>query len=61
METVTQARVSTDQVSAVQLESVTGWTWRDRISHVWHKLCAEIQDINYAGRRSVELQLRLPK
>jgi hypothetical protein len=61
METVTQARVSTDQVSAVQLESVTGWTWRDRISHVWHKLCAEIQDINYVGRRSVELQLRLPK
>jgi hypothetical protein len=61
METVTQTGVSTDRVSTVQLESVTGWTWRDRISHVWHRLCAEVQEINYVARRSVELQMRLPK
>jgi hypothetical protein len=61
METVTEARVSTNQVSAVQLESVTGWTFRDRIMHVWHRLCAEVQEINYVGRRFVELQLRLPR
>jgi hypothetical protein len=61
METVTETRVSTDQVPAVQLESVTGRTWRDRINHVWQRLCAEIQEINYVARRSVELRMQLPK
>lgn len=61
METVTGTQVSTDQVSTAQLESITGVTLRDRIKHVWHILCAEVQDINYVARRSVELQLRLPK
>ncbi len=61
METVASTGGSTEQVSADQLESVINWTWRDRIVHVWHQLRAAIEEINYVARRSVELQMRLPK
>ena len=60
METVTGTRTSTDQASA-QLTSIIGWTWRDRIGHVWHQLRAAVEEMNYAARRTVELQMRLPK
>jgi hypothetical protein len=60
METVTGTRTSTDQASR-QLESVIGWTWRDRLGHVWHQLRAAVEEMNYAARRTVELQARLPR
>ena len=60
METVTGTRSSTDQASR-QLESIIGWTWRDRIGHVWHQLRATVEEMNYAARRIVELQMRLPQ
>ena len=60
MEAVTGTRTSTDQASA-QLESIIGWTWRDRLGHVWHQLRAAVEEMNYAARRSVELQMRLPR
>jgi len=60
MENVTGTRTSTDQSSA-QLESIVGWTWRDRVGHVWHQLRAAVEEMNYAARRTVELQARLPK
>jgi hypothetical protein len=60
METATSTRGSADQGSAA-LESVIGWTWRDRIGHVWHRLCAVVDEMNYATRRMVELQMRLPE
>jgi hypothetical protein len=60
METVTGTRTSTDQASP-QLESIIGWTWRDRIGHVWHQLRAAVEEMNYAARRVVELQMRLPR
>jgi hypothetical protein len=60
METVTGTRSSTDQASR-QLESIIGWTWRDRIGHVWHQLRAAVEEMNYAARRTVELQMRLPQ
>jgi hypothetical protein len=60
METVTGTKNSTDQVRA-QLESIIGWTWRDRIGHVWHQLRAAVEEMNYAARRTVELQARLPQ
>jgi hypothetical protein len=60
MENVTGTRTSTDQSSA-QLESIVGWTWRDRIGHVWHQLRAAVEEMNYAARRIVEVQARLPK
>jgi hypothetical protein len=60
MKSVTGARTSTDQASP-QLESIIGWTWRDRIGHVWHQLRAAVEEMNYAARRIVELQTRLPQ
>ena len=60
METVTGTRTSKDQASA-QLETIVGWTWRDRLGHVWHQLRAAVEEMNYAARRSVELQMRLPR
>ena len=60
METVTGTRTSADQASP-QLESIVGWTWRDRIGHVWHQLRAAVDEMNYAARRTVEVQMRLPQ
>jgi hypothetical protein len=60
METVTGTQASTDQASS-QLESIIGWTWRDRVGHVWHQLRAMVEEMNYAARRTVELQMRLPR
>jgi hypothetical protein len=60
METVSGTKATKDQASA-QLETIIGWTWRDRIGHVWHQLRAVVEEINYAGRRTVELQMRLPQ
>jgi hypothetical protein len=60
METVTGTRTPADQASP-QLESIVGWTWRDRIGHVWHQLRAAVDEMNYAARRTVEVQMRLPQ
>jgi hypothetical protein len=60
MGTVTGTTTAKDQASP-QLESLIGWTWRDRIGHVWHQLRAAVEEMNYAARRTVELQARLPR
>jgi hypothetical protein len=60
MGTVTGTTTAKDQASQ-QLESLIGWTWRDRIGHVWHQLRAAVEEMNYAARRTVELQARLPR
>jgi hypothetical protein len=60
METATATRAPANQVS-VPLESVIGWTWRDRIGHVWHRVRAVVEEMNYAARRLGELQMRLPE
>ena len=60
MRTVTGTKTSTDQASP-RLESIIGWTWRDRVGHVWHQLRAAVEEMNYAARRTVELQMRLPQ
>jgi hypothetical protein len=60
METVNGTLTSTDQASP-RLESIVGWTWRDRVGHVWHQLRAAVEEMNYAARRIVELQTRLPR
>jgi len=60
MEAVTGTRNTTDQASP-RLESIVGWTWRDRLGHVWHQLRAAVEEMNYAARRTVELQTRLPR
>jgi len=59
METSTGTKTSTDQ--SAPLESIIGWTWRDRVGQAWHQLLAVVEEMNYAARRSVELQMRLPQ
>jgi hypothetical protein len=58
MGTVTETRSTTDEICALQLASVTGWTWR--VGQAWHQLRGAVQEMNYASRRMVELQQRLP-
>ena len=60
MGTVAGTKTSTDQASP-QLETIVGWTWRDRIGHRWHQLRAVVDEMNYAASRMVELQMRLPQ
>lgn len=60
METDTGRRTPADHASP-QLQSIIGWTWRDRVGHVWHQLRAAVEEMNYAARRLVELQMRLPQ
>jgi hypothetical protein len=60
MRTVSGTKTPADQASP-RLESIIGWTWRDRVGHVWHQLRAAVEEMNYAARRTVELQMRLPQ
>jgi hypothetical protein len=60
MRTVTGTKTPADQASS-RLESIIDWTWRDRVGHVWHQLRAAVEEMNYAARRTVELQMRLPQ
>ena len=37
-----------------------GWTRRERLRFMWVRLRLAVQEMNYATRRMVELQMRLP-
>ena len=41
-------------------EELVSWTARERLRFLWYRLRLPISDINYASRRMVELQMRLP-
>jgi hypothetical protein len=43
-----------------QLEKMSGWTRRERLRFLWYRLRLAVQEMNYASRRMVELQARLP-
>jgi hypothetical protein len=61
MATVTQAQGSTNKGSATFHLGLTGSTWRDRIAHATRQVRAAVEEMNYAARRTVELQTRLSK
>ncbi len=42
------------------LEKMGGWTRRERLRFLWYRLRLAVQEMNYAARRMVELQMRLP-
>jgi len=42
------------------LEKTGGWTRRERLRFLWYRLRLAVQEMNYASRRMVELQMRLP-
>jgi hypothetical protein len=60
MATFTGRKTSADQASP-RLETIIGWTWRDRARQLGHQLRAAVGEMNYATRRTVELQMRVPR
>jgi hypothetical protein len=50
---------TTDQQPQRAEELVT-WTGRERLRFLWYRLRLTISEMNYATRRLVELQTRLP-
>jgi len=49
-----------DQAQVRCLEMMGGWTRRERLRILWYRLHLTVQEMNYATRRMVELQTRLP-
>jgi hypothetical protein len=49
-----------DQAQMRHLEKTGGWTRRERLLILWYRLRLTVQEMNYATRRMVELQTRLP-
>jgi hypothetical protein len=43
-----------------QLEKSVSWTGGERIRFLWYRLRLTVAEMNYASRRMVELQMRLP-
>ena len=43
-----------------QVERSVSWTGRERLRCLWYRLRLTVQEMNYATRRLVELQSRLP-
>jgi hypothetical protein len=60
MEAVNGQPTSTGQASP-PLESIVGWTWRDRMRYAWHRLRAVVEEMNYAARQIADPRTRLPR
>jgi hypothetical protein len=41
-------------------EELVSWTGRERLRFLWYRLRLTVSEMNYATRRMVELQMRLP-
>ena len=50
---------STEQ-QAQHAEELVSWTCRERLRLLWYRLRLTVREMNYATRRLVELQTRLP-
>ena len=50
---------STEQ-PAQSAEELVSWTWHERLRFLWYRLRLTVGEMNYATRRLVELQTRLP-
>jgi hypothetical protein len=44
-----------------QLEKSVSWSGRERLRFLWYRLRLTVAEMNYATRRMVELQCRLPE
>ena len=49
-----------DHTQLRRLEKTGGWTRHERLRIAWYRLRLTVQEMNYATRRLVELQTRLP-
>jgi len=50
----------TTEQQAQSAEELVSWTGRERLRLFWYRLRLTISEMNYATRRLVELQTRLP-
>jgi hypothetical protein len=50
----------TTEQQAQRAEELVSWTCRERLRFLWYRLRLTISEMNYATRRLVELQMRLP-
>ena len=50
---------STEQPAQLA-EKLVSWTCRERLRLLWYRLRLTVREMNYATRRLVELQTRLP-
>jgi hypothetical protein len=57
---VTAAPTPAEHIQKRQLEESVSWTGRERLRCLWYRLRLTVQEMNYATRRMVELQMRLP-
>jgi hypothetical protein len=60
-----QAKMATNPALAErlekrQLEQSVSWTGRERLQCLWYRLRLTVREMNYATRRIIELQMRLP-
>lgn len=49
-----------DHVQRRHLEKMGPWTRRERLRFLWYRLRLVVREMNYATRRLLELQQRLP-
>ena len=47
---------SADPVHRLQLEKSVSWSGRERLRGLWYRLRLTVAEMNYATRRTVELQ-----
>jgi len=45
---------------AQRAEELVCWTGRERLRFLWYRLRLTVSDMNYATRRMLELEMRLP-
>jgi hypothetical protein len=49
-----------ERIEKRQLEQPVSWTGHERLRWLWYRLRLTMQEMNYAARRLLELQMRLP-
>ena len=54
--TASPAPGSADLVHRRQLEKSVSWSGRERLRYLWYRLRLTVAEMNYATRRTVELQ-----
>ena len=50
----------TTEEQAQHADELVSWTCRERLRLLWYRLRLTVREMNYATRRLVELQTRLP-
>jgi hypothetical protein len=53
---ITAATASAEHIHKRQLERSVSWTGREKLRCLWYRLRLTVREMNYATRRTVELQ-----